>query len=544
MVFLLSKLWAGLQALGGLLVPVFGYATGLRAWPVWLRWTVTVVLFVVVLVGLYFLNDWLDLEPRLRAPYAVLRRVWLPLLFVLGWLLFLLGSWLWQLLGPEAEVSAWPDVDAAWVEARASLAAAGVDLSRVPVFLVLGRPDGGPAGLFEPAGLVRHGRADGPIGVYAAHDGVFVACPGVGLLSALADALRVDALAEPETPAARSLSDFAPPPPDESARAVEPIVALLLGTGKTTASAPAPAPSAGLPAPPPVPAVRPEAILERAVAPATDRSRDGEAARLLRDEAALERAFSRLQHLCRRLGRERRPFCPVNALLLLVPYQATAGETEVGATAAAARLDLDAVTAAAQVECPVFALLADLESAPGCAGFVARLPASRRDVALGLPFPLLPTLEAERVPAALEEGVGWLAGALLPAVVSAMYAPPNPADSRADARVIEENAGLFHFAEDLRQRLPRFARLAARAVLGDGGGSRPLFGGCFLAATGKERAFAPGALRRLVETQNAVRWTAEARAEEAAYRFWTRAALAGAVAASAGVIALLWALLV
>src|SRR3954454_9808741 len=103
MFVLLSKLWQGVKAVPGLVVPFLARAGDVRGWPAWVRWAVHVAAVAAVLAGLGFLNYYFDLEKVLQAPWPLLRLVWLPLLFLLLYALVWLGWWLWRLLGLREE---------------------------------------------------------------------------------------------------------------------------------------------------------------------------------------------------------------------------------------------------------------------------------------------------------------------------------------------------------------------------------------------------------------------------------------------------------
>ena len=78
----------------------------------------------------------------------LLRRVWLPLLFLLFYLLGWLIRWFWGLMRAAPEESPFPDIDRAWEEAKPVLADARLGLGEAPLFLLLGRPDEGEGALF------------------------------------------------------------------------------------------------------------------------------------------------------------------------------------------------------------------------------------------------------------------------------------------------------------------------------------------------------------------------------------------------------------
>ncbi len=120
---------------------------------------------------------------------AFLRNFWLSILFLLVYALFWLAYWLLKLLGPEEQVSEFPDIDRAWEEAVASLRDKGIALADAPLFLVLGRPIAGEAPLFDAAqfkfAVVGEPKRDAPLHVYAHRDGIYVTCTGASLLGEL-----------------------------------------------------------------------------------------------------------------------------------------------------------------------------------------------------------------------------------------------------------------------------------------------------------------------------------------------------------------------
>ena len=142
---------------------------------------------VGILVGLHFLNQWLEIYNYLPGSPPLLRYNWLPLLFLISYVLCWLGWWLWTLLVTEDEHTEFPDITEAWDEARAALGKAGFDLREVPLFLIVGRTESGMEPLFQASKLQLSVKqvpqsSDAPLHVYAAPEGVFVTCEGASLL--------------------------------------------------------------------------------------------------------------------------------------------------------------------------------------------------------------------------------------------------------------------------------------------------------------------------------------------------------------------------
>ena len=151
MLTLFGKLWSGITAIPGLILPFLAKATHWRGMRPWVRWTLHGILIAGLLVLLAFINYWLDLEKVLESPWPILRKIWLPILFLLVYALSWLGWYLWELLNAAAETSLFPDIDAAWKEGLQALDKAGIDVLETPIFLVLGKPLGSEEGLFNAA---------------------------------------------------------------------------------------------------------------------------------------------------------------------------------------------------------------------------------------------------------------------------------------------------------------------------------------------------------------------------------------------------------
>jgi hypothetical protein len=504
-----AKLWEGIKALPGLLLPFLAKARTPSSWSPWLRWTAHVVLLAAVLVGLGYLNWLFDLERVLRAPWPVLRKIWLPMLFFLVYLLGWLGWWLWQLLGSEEKTSAFPDIDAAWHEALQSLDRAGIDLTEAPLFLILGQPRGTEESLFAAAQLplqVRHvpRRPGAPLHVYASREGIYVTCAGASLLGRLAGLLAEET--------AEEIADTEP------MREMEPVGERRSKVGSLHwQSVPEPGEGAAV-------AVSPE-VGEGLVAPPPVRKRRPP---LLQSSGEVELCTARLRHVCHLITRARRPYCPVNGVLLLIPWSASDAEPEAQQTARACRHDLQVLREALHVQCPVFGLVCDLETVPGVSDLVSRLPPGQAGQRFGRGYPLVPELDATAVPDMLQSGVHWVCDTLFPSVVYKLFRYETPgADGPTDW--LAANTRLYQLLGELRQRQQRLGAILARGVVAPDSSST-LFGGCYFAATGHDanhQAFVAGVFPLLTENQNFVRWTDEALAEEAAYRRWTVYGYAG-----------------
>src|SRR5258708_1911310 len=105
---LFAAIWNGFRQLLGLVLPFFSKTCDLKGMGPQLRRVLHVVMLVAILVGLAIIHRLLDWGVLIKAPYALLRDYWSPLLFLLLYVLMWLGCWLWKLLQPEEEASIFP----------------------------------------------------------------------------------------------------------------------------------------------------------------------------------------------------------------------------------------------------------------------------------------------------------------------------------------------------------------------------------------------------------------------------------------------------
>src|SRR5439155_2144823 len=193
----LAAIWNGFRQLLGLILPFFSRARDLKGMGPQFRRFLHILLVVVILVGLGILNRVMDWDKLVPAPWP-LPQIWLPLLFLLVYILSWLGWWLWKLLEPVEEASVFPDIDEAWAEGMKALEQGNIDITEVPLFLVVGKSAAPEEAMFAAAQLnlsVKQSprRGDAPVHVYANRDGLYVTCAGACLSGRQAEILAAGA---------------------------------------------------------------------------------------------------------------------------------------------------------------------------------------------------------------------------------------------------------------------------------------------------------------------------------------------------------------
>lgn len=535
-----SAFWTYISRVFALISPFgrgrefFRMGPGLRAF-------LHVLIVFGVLFGLYWVNYYFKLDTLLRAPSFApgLRYFWLPILFLLLYTMTWLGWWLWKLLGPEDLSSSFPDIDEAWEQGIKVLHDNQMELIDAPLFLILGKPAGGEESLFGAAQLTLSikaapSRVDAPLHFYANRDGIYLTCPGASLIGKQAE-LLADGGGDDDGGGApsgdgESVEDdaaFKTVRPGGKLKDVQAVLRRAREQGRELTEE-----EKG--------EIR--VLMAEEEAEKTKRT----PATLLKNTAEVDRCTARFKHLCRLIMRDRRPYCPVNGILLLIPFSASDRDEDASQTGSIIQQELAALRTHLQVRCPVLTTVCDLEKAPGFREFVERFPADQRQRRLGQRFPLVPDVDDDRVTQMFEGGVAWMAQAMFPNWIYKLFRIEQSERDDVNA-LVEGNGRLYQLMCELNERHKRLSRLLSRALVGDNSGP-PLCSGCYMAATGKdarkEQAFVAGVFRRLPENQDFVTWTDEALKEDAdAHKWATYGYIALGVAAVALIVVgwLVWA---
>jgi hypothetical protein len=503
---LLTRISGFFSYLLGLLFPVFATVREVRNLGPKLFWLLHVVLVAVALVLLYLANQRLELARYLEGRIPAIKDFWLPLVFLFVYAIQWLVRVILRLLSAGEDGSDWPDIDEAWNEATYELRRARIDWANVPVFLVLGRPQGGEDMLFRAGQpklpLKNLSRAQAPLQVFACPDAIFLTVPGASLM-----ALQSLNLAGKLDLAGGS------PAVDEEGKTIGggDIFQTMAPTGQAAEAL--------------------EIIQEarqrgREVGRLTEeekhllkiRSKKKHAS-LLRDRELVERAESRLRHVCRLLVRERRPFCPINGVLLLLPIAAVDTDDDAQQTALVAKKELDLLRARLQMNAPVLTMICDIDTLPGFEEFINRFPDDQRQRRVGQRFPVAFAATEQEAQAKLEEAVSFVCQYTLPTWVFKLFSCEGGTSGVTLEQSVAGNTKLFRLMSYLRLRSKRLGQLVRTAVVSDRG--EPLrFAGCYLAGTGNStatQAFIPGVFHRMIEEQDNVSWTNEALREDANY---------------------------
>ncbi|QEL20041.1 type VI secretion protein IcmF/TssM N-terminal domain-containing protein [Limnoglobus roseus] len=515
----------GIRSSVGLVLPMFAEAADFRSWPRWVKFLVHVIALGSILYGLYWLNNhWPFIQKLLKSKATVdVQKVYLPLIFVLIYVLSWLGYFWWKLFN-RGDAAEYPDIAAAWADATRKLTQAGIALGDAPLYLIVGHPSSGDDALFLAAGkreLVRAPLAvDSPLRVFASPDAIYVCCAGCSTWGAF-----VTALTSPEVSGVLDAGDST-----DAGKTITPGQALqgvdekvqeefyrLLQTQSDR------------------PLTAEEDARLRELGDMIQTTKAGGIRRVSLSNETLSVGPRRLAYLCRLIVQDRRPWCPLNGMMVLLPWGALDSDETCRTALSVLSADLSVARATFRQRYSHFVLVCDLEQADGFDEFrlgFSKVSKEMLKQRIGQRLPLVPDRPAEDVPAVMEQVADWIRLNVLAAWVMKFLRLEWPPEARRATTFIPGfNQKLFQFLHDLFVRGPRLARILSRglpveatALPGDTVAALPLVAGCYLAATGrdeKHQAFVPGVFQRMVEAQSAVSWSAEAVSEDRAYSQWT-----------------------
>jgi hypothetical protein len=418
----------------------------------------------------------------------------------------------------EGEVSPFEDIKRAWVEGIAELERQGLDISEIPLFLILGS-DGEQRekALFDAAGLSLNLRefpqGPRPLHWYANPDGIYVVCTDAGCLSRLAHVAkhasddRHPVFAEPTSgPSGGAgirgtiVAGSEPPqtPAGESSPS-EPIEPSATGYGDIRGTMELGGASA----------------ISRGESDSVSQGAAGlKPVVLLPAERNLQER--RLEYVCRLIRHARRPVCPVNGVLTLLPFgMISRGPREGIELQKALQSDLGTAHRSLNVRCPVTAAVIGMEEESGFQELVRRVGRDRAArQRFGKGFSLSNPPIPERV-----EALAMHACGSFEAFVYALFREKGSLSKPGNTRLY---ALLCKIRRNVQTRLGNILVAGFGADLEQEPDAGPFFfGGCYFAAVGEtddRQAFVRGILDKMPDEQAELEWTESALVEDRRYR--------------------------
>lgn len=419
----------------------------------------------------------------------------------------------------EGDVSRFPDIDRAWKAGLAELKANGMDLTDIPLFLVLGSADEKQGkSLFAAAklDLGMEGTPEGPAALhwYGNADGIYLVVNDASCLGKLSG-LAQDATGRP-SPAS------APAAAQQSSGGIRGTIVAGQENGAAEENAGGGlSPDTSFPETandPPVPNIRGTMEVFSSGSSAGDASSaDAAGAADQRMAVALGQAdkveqTERFAYVCRLIRRARQNLCPVNGILALMPFgliQRSPRDSR--ELQRAVQADLAVVRRVLQIRCPVTAMVVGMESESGFCELVRRVGRSRASgQRFGRGFPILCPPTPERL--------GALSAHLCGAFEDwtyALFREPGALSKPGNTRLY---ALLCKIRRNVQARLGTLLTAGFAGEPEQGLENEPLlFGGCYFSATGQmadRQAFVRGVLDKLPEQQEELQWNRAAMGDD------------------------------
>ena len=461
------------------------------------KWAIVSFVAELILVVVVFVADFYTPD---RAAWSFFTSWWWFILILVGLIPYvtyrILKGW-W-----EGEVSPFPEIDYAWKAGLAELQRQGLDLSQIPLFLILGSAGESHNKALFHASRQNFNMAEVPKGPnelhwYANRDGVYLVCTQAGRLSKLCNKARKVSEDESttqrgnyEAPSGKDVrgtivaeSEMSFPETDENPNPLPDVPSAdIRGTMEI--------PSDMIPLPN-LPFSSPNPTIDKR--------------RVRLDQHESIEADQRLAYLFRLIRRRRQPLCPINGILTLLPFgfiqrsQPDAHEIQ-----RAVKEDLAAVLRVLMLRCPVTALVVDTEQDEGFQELVQRIGRDRSaGQRFGKGYPISNPPLPERLRALCDQACGsfedW---------IYALFREPGSLSQTGNTR-------LYSLVVKIRTKVQ--SRL--ENILAEGFGipneenqqsNGLLFGGCYFAATGQtedRQAFVKAVFDKLPEQQEDVLWT-------------------------------------
>lgn len=355
----------------------------------------------------------------------------------------------------EGANAKYPDIQFAWDQGLRSLQASGVEIDSVPMFLIIGSESDRQEIAIQQASQFEHrvtGVPGGPAALhwYVTEQAIYLYATDVGWTSSIAAPNSV-------------LSD-----PTEASSAPTDVI-----SGRV------------------------DAVVQASAESKSHKS-------LGSGEASV--ALARLRHLCRRIRNIRTPVCPLNGVMVLLPYHSLCGSEQAASELEkAVAADLETIQNESQIRVPVVTVVTGMESEQGFCEIVRRVGPSRSVYQrFGKKFDVATVCDEKELQAFNAHVIGafedWV---YLLFRESAALSKPG-------------NTNLYHLLCNVRcslmGRMERFfVRVFAKSNLSH------LFSGCYFTATGStpdRQAFVRGVFDKLAEEQELLEWAPTARRED------------------------------
>lgn len=407
----------------------------------------------------------------------------------------------------QDEYETFEDITTAWEAGIAEMERHGLEIDRIPLFLVIGGESNERSHRLMSASNLEFAVSQVPAGRSAMHwyanqDAVFVVLSGVGCLTQLSreaanqlleSRVQVTA-AGPSSHQDISATCWPTDDPEEVAGGGEPEVAepnlpdiggtMYVDVGRNDMA---------------------EVGKQLSVRQDIGLSRE-----------SLELEQARMEHVCRLLVKARQPYAPINGVVTLLPLNLVLCDNSEGADIKeAVKRDLDTAVRCLRLRCPTFVVVNGWEDDTGFQELIRRLgPRHQMSNRFGKGAEVWDPPTPDRL-----EAIGQHACGAFEDWIYHLF-------RQQDALKKPGNRALYSLLCKIRRYLrPRLLRVLSEGYNCDLDGRElddvELFGGCYFVATGRDagrRAFTPKVFDRIVKEQRELEWTGDAARSDRSFR--------------------------
>ena len=456
-----------------------------------------------------------------RAEYANYIFTWQFGLAVLLSFIIPFVVYYWLRLWLEGDVSRYPDIDAAWEQGLNELSQQGLDLNSLPVFLVTGAPDEITAHAVFAASFMEfrvqdipHGRS--PLRWYGDDKGIYLVCVDTSQLS------KLNSVGHQMARGGESSAEMKQTIQPAQGGGVRGTMVAGGGGGsppaegggdvRTTMAAPTPdvADDSGMLRGTLVPSAGVRGTMTPNAAGRAQPTPTGGAL----SKRAEEDQRERLRYVCDLLRQARAPVCPINGVLVLLPFDNLQNVMVAKDMPAAIKADLETIRDGTKLRSPVTAMVTGMDHESGFCELVRRVGSRAKDYRFGKGYEVGNPPSAEN----LDAFTSHACGAFEDWVYSLFR--------ERDGLTKPGNSRLYVLLCKIRGQV--VDRLKSVLIHGFGfdptdkrGLGEPLlFSGCYFAATGGgdgQKAFVKNVFEKMLDLEEELEWTETALAEDERY---------------------------
>jgi type VI protein secretion system component VasK len=221
-----------------------------------------------------------------------------------------------------------------------------------------------------------------------------------------------------------------------------------------------------------------------------------------------------MRYLCYLLTQDRRPYCPLNGMIQMVPISWAENQRDLAKLCPAPAKDLQEVLESVQMQCPTLLLVTELEQLSGFSDFLERCGKTDSrfvNSRAGSRFPAGAAVDDEHAGWAVERSLHWFRGWVYAILAGDL---DNNAGNRRLFRLL---CGLSDYRQRLQYLLRHcfeFRKEVSQAVR---------LSGCYFAATGEgssRQGFVQGVLLKVLSEQNEVAWSPRRLQRDQRARTW------------------------